>query len=302
MRGATPDPPRTSIVVGDLSVTLRNVFRQPSHYAKNCGTFPVWLDLLPDRPGGRGRRPPRQPPRRHDAVGDRPWPGPQPGDDAPDARQPAARRVDRPAPHAQDLPARARPRDGRPDRRRRLLGHRRVPPGARRAATGAAAAARSRSRPARSRAWSSTSCTTRPTPSGASASATPCRSNHRSGSRTWRGRTPRPSRVWIARGGDDPEIERRYRHILDVTRRAGTRSTSSSRLRRNSVGCYADRSRRARRASTDASHGEVRDAIERYAATLAADAAYGPAELDPTRPTSSTPCARPCSTTAPRSR
>jgi hypothetical protein len=38
-------------VVEDASVTLRNVFRQPSHYAKNCGTFPYGASLSPDRPG-----------------------------------------------------------------------------------------------------------------------------------------------------------------------------------------------------------------------------------------------------------
>ena len=87
---------------------------------------------------------------------------------------------------------------------------------------------------------------------------------------------------WIARGGNDPEIERRYRHILDVTRERGYSvdivvppQAQLGRLLTQIDPVVLER------ASTDASHGEVRDAIERYAATLAADAAYGPAELDP---------------------
>jgi DNA-binding IclR family transcriptional regulator len=87
---------------------------------------------------------------------------------------------------------------------------------------------------------------------------------------------------WIARGGDDPEIESRYRHILEVTRERGfsvdivvpPQAQLGRLLTQIDPGVLE-------RASTDTSHSEVRDAIERYAATLTADAAYGPAELDP---------------------
>jgi DNA-binding IclR family transcriptional regulator len=87
---------------------------------------------------------------------------------------------------------------------------------------------------------------------------------------------------WIARGGDDPETEQRYRHILEVTRERGfsvdivvpPQAELGRLLTQIDPGVLAN-------ASADASHGEVRDAIERYAATLASDAAYGPAELDP---------------------
>ena len=50
----------------------------------------------------------------------------------------------------------------------------------------------------------------------------------------------------------------------------------------------------------DASHGEVRYAIQRYVATLVADAAYGPAELDADQTYRLDTVSAPCSTTAPR--
>ena len=86
---------------------------------------------------------------------------------------------------------------------------------------------------------------------------------------------------WIARGGGDPETERRYRHILEVTRERGFSVdivvTPQAQLGRLLTQIDPD----LLETDAGASHSEMRDAIERYAATLAADSAYGPAELDP---------------------
>jgi DNA-binding IclR family transcriptional regulator len=85
---------------------------------------------------------------------------------------------------------------------------------------------------------------------------------------------------WIARGGNDPEVAARYRHILDVTRDRGFSVDivipPHAQLGRllTQIGTGADD-------DVESTPSEVRDVIERYAATLAADDAVGPAELDP---------------------
>src|SRR4051794_12408140 len=142
MSGATPDPRawmRRTSAVEVMSVVLRNMVVNLRTMRNLWYGTTHGASLPPDRSRRRGRRPSRQLPGRHDAVGDRPPPRVEPGHHAPDAGQPAARRVDRPAPDPQDLSARPGARDGRPDRSGRILGHRRVPPGARRPPAGAAA-------------------------------------------------------------------------------------------------------------------------------------------------------------------
>jgi DNA-binding IclR family transcriptional regulator len=92
---------------------------------------------------------------------------------------------------------------------------------------------------------------------------------------------PKTVARWIARGGDDPDTEARYRRILAVTRERGfsvdivvpPQAQLGRLLTQIDDGAFAG--------ADNTSHSEVRDAIERYAATLEADAAYGPAELDP---------------------
>jgi DNA-binding IclR family transcriptional regulator len=86
---------------------------------------------------------------------------------------------------------------------------------------------------------------------------------------------------WIARGGADPATERRYRHILEITRQRGfsVDIVVPPQAQLGRLLTQIDPQDLAT-GSPDASHGEVRDAIERYAATLVSDAAYSPAELD----------------------
>jgi DNA-binding IclR family transcriptional regulator len=86
---------------------------------------------------------------------------------------------------------------------------------------------------------------------------------------------------WIARGGDDPDTEARYRHILDVTRRRGFSVDIVVPPQAQLGRLLTQIDSGALPPADDPSHDAVRAAIERYAELLQADAAYGPAELDP---------------------
>ena len=91
---------------------------------------------------------------------------------------------------------------------------------------------------------------------------------------------PKTVARWMARGGDDPDTEARYHHILEVTRERGF-SVDIVVPPQAQIGRLLTQIDDGVLSAGDSSHGEVRDAIERYAALLEADAAYGPAELDP---------------------
>jgi DNA-binding IclR family transcriptional regulator len=85
---------------------------------------------------------------------------------------------------------------------------------------------------------------------------------------------------WIARGGNDPEVAARYRHILDVTRQRGFSVDIVVPPHAQLGRLLTQIDETGAGAGGESTPSEVRDVIERYASMIAADDAYGPAELD----------------------